>query len=69
MAEPRTREIKITIPEELFSFFIPEKSLHHLVNAKKEMLLALRALIDSRIEALEKRQTRKQETKKKISIE
>jgi len=69
MAERRTREIRISIPEELFSFFIPEKAHEHLLRARKETLLALRSLIDSKIEALEKREEKKTEKKKKIKID
>lgn len=69
MAEGRTREIKICIPEELFSFFLPEKAHQHLLRAKKEALLALRALIESRIETLEKSEQKEARTKKKIKIE
>lgn len=69
MAEAKTREIKITLPEELFTLFLPEKSLEHLVSAKKEVLLAIRSLIDARIEALEKREGKKPEAKRKIKID
>jgi hypothetical protein len=69
MAAEKTREIKISIPEELFTVFIPKKTQDHLFQAKKEFLLALRSLIDSRIEYLEKREGQKAETKKKIKIE
>ncbi len=69
MAERKTREIRISIPEELFSFFLPEKAHQHLLRAKKEALLALRALIDSRIETLEKSEQKQAPTKKKIKIE
>lgn len=46
----------------------------HIINAKKEMLFALRSLIDARVQALEKmeeksRQTGKTEKKKKIKID
>ena len=69
MSEAKTREIRISIPEELFSLFIPEKTLHHFFNARREMLLALRSLIDAKIEALEKREERKTTKKKKIKID
>jgi cell division protein ZapA (FtsZ GTPase activity inhibitor) len=69
MAAEKMREIKISIPEELFTVFIPPKTQDHLLKAKKELLLALRSLIDSRIECLEKREGEKAETKKKIKIE
>jgi len=71
MAENKIREIKITIPlpEELFSLFMPAGVHNHLRQAKKEALLALRTLIDSRIEALDKDKSRKAEVKKKIKIE
>ena len=69
MDKSRTKEIRISIPEELFSLFIPEKTLDHLINAKKEMLLAFRALIDAKIESLEKRGTQKAANRKKIKID
>ncbi len=69
MAAEKMREIKIAIPEELFRVFIPTKAQDHLLKAKKELLLAVRSLIDARIECLEKREGQKAETKKKIKIE
>ncbi len=69
MAEAKTREIRISLPEELFSFFLPEKTLDHMLNAKKEVLLAFRSLIDARIETLEKMQKKQKEKKKKIKID
>ena len=69
MSEAKTREIRISIPEELFSLFIPEKTLHHFFNARKEMLLALRSLIDAKIEALERREKKTTTRKKKIKID
>ncbi len=39
--------------EEIFSF-IPEESKKHLKNAKKEFLLALRSILDKKIEEIEK---------------
>ena len=58
MNEGKTKEIRICIPEELFSFFVPEETAGHLLKAKKEMLLAFRSLIDAKIEALEKRKVK-----------
>ncbi len=69
MAAEKTREIRISIPEELFSFLIPSQTSEHLLRAKKEILLALRSLIDARIEWLEKKTEPKPETKKKIKVE
>lgn len=74
MSEEQTREIRIILPEELFSFFFPKKTMGHIISAKKEMLFALRSLIDARVEALEKmeqktRQKSTTEKKKKIKIE
>lgn len=65
----KTREIRISIPEDLFSLFIPEKTVVHLMNARKEMLLSLRSLIDAKIEAIEKTEKKRAPTKKKIQIE
>lgn len=69
MSEVKTREIKICIPEEVFSFFLPERTVHHFLNARKEMLLALRSLIDAKIEALEKKEKKKTTRGKKIAVE
>jgi hypothetical protein len=70
MAEDKTKEIRISIPEDLFSILIPEKTATHLMNARKEMLLSLRSLIDARIEAMEKfEKKRATKTKRKIKIE
>ncbi|MFQ6069838.1 MAG: hypothetical protein ACE5LC_04850 [Candidatus Aminicenantales bacterium] len=69
MSETRTKEIKITIPEELFTLFLPEKTLHHFHNARKEMLLALRSLIDARIEAFDKKEEKRTARGKKIKVE
>jgi hypothetical protein len=69
MNQGKTREIRISIPEELFSLVIPEKTFDHFLKAKKEVLLALRSMIDHRIEALEKKEHAKQEKGKKIKVE
>jgi hypothetical protein len=74
LSDEKTREIRISLPEELFSIFFPEKAVGHVVKAKKEMLLAIRSLIDARIEALEKigtkaAQKKRTTKKKKIVIE
>lgn len=74
MNEERTREIRIILPEELFSFILPKKTIGHMINARKEMLLALRTLIDDRVDALERmeektRKKSKTQKKKKINIE
>jgi hypothetical protein len=69
MSPEKTREIKISIPEEFFSIFFPEKTMDHLINAKKEFLLALRSVIDCKIESLEKRGEKKSAKGKKIKID
>jgi hypothetical protein len=69
MTAEKMREIKISIPEELFTLFLPFQAQEHLLKARKEVLLALRSLIDARLEALEKRDARKAEPKRKIKIE
>jgi len=69
MAAEKMREIKICIPEELFTLFLPLQTQEHLLKAKKEVLLALRSLIDARLETLENRVARKAEPKRKIKIE
>jgi hypothetical protein len=69
MATEKMREIKICIPEELFTLFLPFQAQEHLLKARKEVLLAVRSLIDARLDALEKRGARKAEPKRKIKIE
>lgn len=69
MASEKMREIKICIPEELFTLFLPFQVQEHLTKARKEVLLAVRSLVDARLEALEKRGARKAEPKRKIKIE
>ncbi|MBS3820088.1 hypothetical protein KGY73_11390 [bacterium] len=73
MAQQKTKEIKISVPEELFNVFFPSKTMKHFNNARKEMLLAFRSLIDARIEALEQQEGKKEEKKetqkKKIKVE
>ncbi len=65
----KTKEIRISIPEDLFSLFIPEKTVGHLMNARKELLLSVRSLIDAKIEAMEKIEKKRETKKKKIKIE
>lgn len=69
MSEVKTREIRISIPEDLFPFALTEKTVGHLFQAKKEILLALRSLIDAKIEMLEKTEKKKVEKKRKIKID
>ncbi len=69
MAAEKTREIKISIPEELFSLLLPLETQRHLRGARKEMLLALRSLIDARLEMIEKKEGAKGEVKRKVKIE
>jgi hypothetical protein len=70
MAEEKAREIRICIPEDLFSILIPEETSTHLMNARKEVLLSIRSLIDARIEAMEKHEKKRTtKAKKKIKIE
>ena len=69
MAEEKVKEIRITLPEELFSLVLPEKAISHLLKARKEVLLAFRSLIDAKIEVLEKKEQKKITKKKKITID
>jgi hypothetical protein len=69
MAAGKMREIKISLPEELFTLCFPPQAQQHLIKAKKEVLLALRSLIDARLESLDKRGAQRTEPKKKIKIE
>jgi hypothetical protein len=69
MSETKTKEIRIVVPEELFSLFIPEETVDHFINARKEVLLGLRSMIDAKIEVLDKKRVKKTEKKKKIKVE
>lgn len=69
MTESKTKEIKIILPEDLISIFLPNETHKHLQNARKEMLLAFRSLIDAKIDALEKAELKKPTKSKKIKIE
>ncbi|MBN2409092.1 MAG: hypothetical protein JXE07_05090 [Candidatus Aminicenantes bacterium] len=69
MAAEKVREIKISIPEELFTLFLPSQAQDHLLRARKELLLAARSLIDARLESLEKKGDRGTVPKRKIKIE
>jgi hypothetical protein len=69
MAQEKNREIRIVIPEELFACLVPGKVQEHLLSAKKELLLAVRSLIDARIESLEKKAASKAAPKKKIKVD
>jgi len=51
--------------EDVFSC-VPEDTKNHLKNARKEFLLALRSVIDKKIESLEKS---KKTTVKKVKVE
>lgn len=55
--QEQTKEIRITIPEDLL--YVPKRMIQHFLNAEKEILLALRSLIDAKIEALEKKKVKK----------
>jgi hypothetical protein len=61
------RIIKLVIPEEL-SFLFSEEVMGHLVSAKREMLLALKGIIEHKLELLDKR-AKKSEKVKTIKIE
>lgn len=69
MGSEKMREIRISLPEELFTFMIPPKTQEHLFRAGKEFLLALRSLIDARIEFLDKKAEKGPAPKKKIKVE
>ncbi len=63
------REIKIVLPD--LEDLLPEEFVQHMLNATKEILLAVRSLIDSgldKIEAVEEIAKAKKEIKK-IEIE
>jgi len=61
------RVIQIVVPEEI-SMLFSEEVMSHLANARREMLLAVRSLIDRRLGALEK-EGRKGRKPKVVKIE
>jgi hypothetical protein len=69
MAAEKMREIKISIPEELFALCLPIQTQEHLRRARKEVLLALRSLIDARLEMIQKKESTQASPKRKIKIE
>lgn len=69
MPEAKTKEIKIILPDDLISILLPNETHRHLLNARKEMLLAFRSLIDAKIDALEKTDLKKETKSRKIKIE
>jgi hypothetical protein len=69
MAADKMREIRLSIPEELFNLCLPQQTQQHLWRARKELLLAIRSLIDTRIEMMEKKEARKAEPRRKIKVE
>lgn len=69
MSDDKTREIRISIPEELFTVIFPGETVEHMIKAKKEFLLALRSMIDHKIESLEKKGQTKSAKGKKIKVE
>jgi hypothetical protein len=69
MADEKNREIRIVLPEELFALLVPGETQQHLMRAKKELLLAVRSLIDARIESLDRKAEGKAAPKKKIKVE
>lgn len=69
MPSNTSREIRITLPQELFDLLVPRETHEHLSRAKKEVLLALRSIIDARIEMIEKRESHKESPKRKIQVD
>lgn len=65
--ESTGKVIKLVIPEEL-SFLFSEKVMGHLVTAKREFLMALKEIIEHKIELLDKR-AKKADRVKGIKIE
>ena len=68
MADKNMREIRICIPEEMFSLFLPQKTISHFMQARKEVLLGIRAMIDAKIESLDIKETQKTRKKTKIKV-
>jgi hypothetical protein len=50
----RDRIITVKVPEE-FSWFFSGKAMEHLMAAKKEVLLAMKCMIEHKLETMEKR--------------
>lgn len=49
--------------------FVPEPTRHHLNTARKEMLLAVRSLLDGAIERAEKAEKTKEKKRTKIEVQ
>lgn len=52
--EDENREIRIIIPKGMMSLGIPEEAKSHFQKAVREGLMAIRSLIDARIQLVEK---------------
>jgi len=55
-------------PKEVLDKLVPEETRKHLTNARKEWLLAVRSLIDERIDQLEEKEQASKESRQ-IEIE
>jgi len=53
----------------LLYVFIPKGAFEHLVNAKREILFAMRAMIDAKIETLEKSEGKKASRRRKVKVD
>ncbi len=58
------KEVKIKVPT--LDDFIPEEFRNHMLNASKEVLLAFKCLIDSRLKKLEELEEELKEIRKEI---
>jgi hypothetical protein len=54
---------------ELFLDFIPEEARKHLRSARKEKLMALRSILDARIQALEKEGKKEKKKPQKVKVQ
>ncbi len=62
---PKEIRIKVPTPNEV----VPEEFKGHLLNASKELLLAMRSLIDESLRKLEEMESRGKKELKKIEVE
>ncbi len=66
--EERVREMKRIVREGARGLFPPEFR-RHMIAARKEMLLAVRSLVDSHLEALERAEKETSKKAQKVTVE
>jgi hypothetical protein len=69
--ERRRDELVLRLPtlDRLLRACLPEETVQHLRAARREQLLAVRSLIDARIERLERAQAAAEERRRQVEVE